>query len=80
MIEIIWYSFEFKDLNILSNWLTKTLSQINLKNHKKFLNLFISVLKNNVNDYQNFLKINGFFKIKGKIALTGNAKKKTNAF
>lgn len=77
MVEIIWYSFEFKDLNILSNWLTKTLAQINLKNHKKFLNLFVSVIKNNIDDYQHLLKINGFFfKIKGKIALTGNAKKK----
>ena len=81
MVEIIWYSFEFKDLNILSNWLTKTLAQINIKNHKKFLNLFMSVIKNNADDYQNLLRIEGFFfKIKGKIALTGNAKKKQMKF
>ena len=81
MVEIIWYSFEFKDLNILSNWLIKTLAQMNLKNHKKFLNLFGSIVKNNVDEYQHFLKVNGFFfRIKGKISLTGNAKKKQMKF
>lgn len=81
MLEIIWYSFEFKDLNILSNWIIKTLNLINLKNHKKFLNLFQSILIEYSNVYLSFLNINGFFfKIKGKIGLTGNAKKKQLKF
>lgn len=54
---------------------------MNLKNHKKFLNLFSSIVKNNVDEYQHFLKVNGFFfRIKGKISLTGNAKKKQMKF
>jgi hypothetical protein len=81
MIEIIWYSFEFKDLNILSNWLTKMLGFINLKNHKKFLNLFQSLILDYSIIYFDFLKIKGFFfKIKGKIGLSGNAKKKQIKF
>lgn len=81
MIEIIWYSFEFKDLNILSNWLIKMLGFINLKNHKKFLTLLQSLVLDYSTIYTDFLKIKGFFfKIKGKIGLSGNAKKKQIKF
>jgi len=79
MIEIIWYSFEFRDLNILSDWLIKMLTLINLNNHKKFLNLFQNTLLEFSSIFLTSLQIKGFFfKIKGKIGLTGNAKKKQN--
>ena len=54
---------------------------INLKNHKKFLTLLQSLISDYSILYLDFLKIKGFFfKIKGKIALTGNAKKKQIKF
>ena len=54
---------------------------INLKNHKKFLTLLQSLVLDYSTIYTDFLKIKGFFfKIKGKIGLSGNAKKKQIKF
>jgi len=55
------------------------LTLINLNNHKKFLNLFQNTLLEFSSIFLTSLQIKGFFfKIKGKIGLTGNAKKKQN--
>ena len=77
MVEIIWISFLNKDLVFLKNWLIKILNSLNLINHKKFFNVFHDIINENFELLSNNLNINGFyFCVKGKIGLSGNAKKK----
>ena len=53
------------------------LKLVGLRKHKKFLNIFIAVISTFSSIFLNTLKIKGFFfKVKGKIGLSGNAKKK----
>jgi hypothetical protein len=76
-IEIVWLSFLLKDSKFFLNWLKNLMEKINLKNHKKFLNLLKLVLTR----YYNFFFLNSnvlgiFFDIRGKLGVTGNAKKR----
>ena len=76
-IEILWLSFLLKDSKFFLNWFKFFLEKINLKNHKKFLNLLKLVLTR----YYNFFFLNSnvlgiFFDIRGKLGVTGNAKKR----
>lgn len=77
MIEIVWHSLENKDLTILNNWIRKILRSMDLKNHKKFLQFFFNFMHDYGNYFLELSNSNGFFfKIKGKISVTGNAKKR----
>ncbi len=76
-IEILWLSFLLKDSKFFLNWFKYFMEKINLKNHKKFLNLLKLVLTR----YYNFFFLNSdvlgiFFDIRGKLGVTGNAKKR----
>ena len=76
-IEILWLSFLLKDSKFFLNWFKNFMEKINLKNHKKFLNLLKLVLTR----YYNFFFLNSdvlgiFFDIRGKLGVTGNAKKR----
>ena len=77
IIEIFLIFFIKKDVSLLSNWLKNTMEGIYYKNHKKFLNLFkmlFSFLFKYLNSH--FLVKGIFFRLKGKIGLGGNSKKK----
>ena len=77
MIEIFLIFFYKKDVLFLSNWLKTVLEKIYYKNHKKFLLLFKTILTFMFKYLNNFFFIRGiFFKLKGKIGLGGNSKKK----
>lgn len=76
-IEILWLSFVLKDSQFFLNWFKDFMEKINLKNHKKFLNLLKLVLTR----YYNFFFLNSdvlgvFFDIRGKLGVTGSAKKR----
>jgi len=80
-VDIISYSLEFKDLTILNNFLQKILIKITLLNHKKFILFFEKFISRNWLIISQLYNITGFFfKIKGKINLLGNAKKKKMFF
>ncbi|HRP26166.1 hypothetical protein [Thauera sp.] len=78
-LEIIWYSFQFRDLRLLNNWLKKIMPMVKLKDHKKLIACMKLILENNSIFFRTTLGVNGFFfKIKGKISVTGNAKKRSS--
>lgn len=53
------------------------LNTINIKNHKKFFMILNDFVVENFSLFANIFKIKGFyFCVKGKIGLSGNAKKK----
>lgn len=50
------------------------------KNHKKFFSIFFDFISENFDYFHNNLNIGGFyFLVKGKISLSGNAKKKKSS-
>ncbi len=76
-IYILLLSFKYKDLFFLKNWLINFLEKINLKKHKTFLKCFKKISLNVLNSSANFLKVKGFFfDIRGKVGVSGNAKKR----
>lgn len=77
MVEIVLISFLNKDLIFFKNWLKITLDDMNVKNHKKFFVILSDFVSDNFNYFSNNFKILGFyFIVRGKIGLSGNAKKK----
>ena len=66
-----------KDSLIISNWLKYIFEKIYYKNHKKVLFFFKNIIYYLFRYFKFFFNIKGiFFKIKGKIALSKNSKKK----
>ena len=81
IIEIILYSFYYKDVFLLSNWFLKNFKNVHFTNHKKFLVFFKTIINDIFESYRDILQIKGFyFIIKGKVGVTSNAKKKTIKF
>lgn len=77
LLEIIWYSFQFRDLKLFNNWLKRMMPTFKLKHHKKLISGIKLILENHDVFFKSFLGINGFFwKVKGKLSITGNAKKR----
>lgn len=76
-IEVIWYSFLLKDLNIISDWISKFMEGLNFKNHKRFVMFFQNFINKNSGVFINTLGIKGFFfDIRGKVGVTGSSKKR----
>lgn len=77
LIEIIWYSFLFKDLNMLSNWFCNLLELTKFLMHRKILIFFGNFIKKYSNLFMKDLNIKGFFfDIRGKVGVAGNSKKR----
>jgi len=77
MLEILFLTFRRKDLNFLKRWFLLTMERIQFKKHKKFL----SVFKNIVTKFSDFFifknNVKGFFlDVRGKVGVTGDAKKR----
>ncbi len=76
-IYILLLSFKHKDLFFLKNWLINFLEKINLKKHKTFLKSFKKIALTVLNSSAKFLRVKGFlFDIRGKVGVSGNAKKR----
>lgn len=81
MLEIIWLSFSHKDLNYLIDWFIKTMNRIPFKQHKKLLSVFKFVIIKYFSVFSNKSDIRGFFfDIRGKVGVSGNAKKRHFSF
>lgn len=77
IVELFCVVFIYKDLTLFKNWLIYTLNVINIKNHKKFFVLLGDFFTDNFSLFSILFGIKGFyFNVKGKIGLSGNAKKK----
>lgn len=77
VLEIFLLTLFNKDSKLFTNWLKHTMENIYYKNHKKLLvfikNIFFFLFKY----LSSFLKLKGLkLKLKGKISLGGNSKKK----
>jgi hypothetical protein len=58
------------------NWLLKTLHRIKFQHHKKFLGIFKIVVTNHKDLFIRDNNVSGFFfDIRGKVGVTGDAKK-----
>ena len=76
-IDILWLSFLLKDSKFFLNWFKNFMEKISLRKHKKFLNLLKIILTR----YYNFFFLHSnvlgiFFDIRGKLGVTGSAKKR----
>lgn len=75
MLDVIYITFVYKDLNFLIKWFVKTMYRISFKSHKKFISAFKQILVKNFEFFSKNTNVSGFFfDIRGKVGVTGNAK------
>ena len=81
MIFIMWQAFFQKDIDFLIVWFQRTMKKIEFNKHKNFLKVFKFILLKYSFFFCSTTHILGFrFDIRGKIGVTGNAKKRNLAF
>ena len=81
IIGILYYSLLLKDSNILVVFLKRVLERLNVKLHKKVFLGIKKLIKDFFKPLFNFLGVLGIlFNIKGKIGVSGNAKKRRYYF
>lgn len=77
----MYYSFLLKDASIFVNFFKNILEKLNIKLHKKLFLSLKKLIKDLFKPVFNFLGLFGvFFDIKGKIGVSGSAKKKRYFF
>ena len=81
IIGILYYSFLLKDSSIFVNFLKRVLEVLNLKLHKRVFKGIKKLIKDIFKPLFNYLGLNGlFFNVKGKIGVSGSAKKRRYFF
>jgi hypothetical protein len=81
IIGVLYYSFLLKDSTIFVNFFKKVLEKLSIKSHKKAFLGLKKLLKDLFVPLFSFLGVYGmFFNIKGKIGVSGNAKKRRYYF
>ena len=81
VIGILYYSFLLKDSTIFTNFFKRVVEKLNLKLHKKLLLGFKKLIKDLYKPIFNYLSLSGvFFNIRGKIGVSGSAKKRRYFF
>ena len=81
ILGVIYYSLLLKDATIFVNFLRKVLEKANIKTHKKIFLGLKKLLKDIFKPLFPYLGVSGiFFNIKGKIGVSGNAKKRRYYF
>ena len=81
IIGVIYYSLLLKDSSIFVNFFRKILEKSSIKNHKKIFLGFRKLIKDIFKPLFGYLNILGiFFNIKGKIGVSGSAKKRRYFF
>lgn len=81
IIGVLYYSFLLKDASIFVNFIKKILEKLNLKLHKKMFLGIKKLIKDLFKPVFNFFGVLGvFFNIKGKIGVSGSAKKRRYYF
>jgi len=81
IIGILYYSFLLKDASIFVSFLKRVLEKLNVKLHKKIFLGLKKIIKDFFKPLFSFLGVLGIlFNIKGKIGVSGNAKKRRYYF
>lgn len=81
MLDVIYTTFFYKDLNFLIKWFIKTMHRISFLSHKKFISAFKQIITTNSNFFIKNNNIRGFFfDIRGKVGVTGDSKKRHVSF
>jgi hypothetical protein len=81
ILGIMYYTFLLKDSTIFVNYIKIILERVNLKSHKKIFLGLKKLIKDIFKPIFNFLGLLGlFFNVKGKIGVSGNAKKRRYFF
>jgi hypothetical protein len=81
MIYMLYCGFFFKDANFILDWFIRTMERVIYINHKKFLNFFKYLIVNFSNFFLEKNHVKGFFfDIRGKVGVSGNAKKRHFSF
>lgn len=76
-LQIIFLMFKYKDIALFNNWLKKIMERMSLYKHKFFLRLLRATCKCLFSGLFKLYNIKGFkFDIRGKIGVTGNARKR----
>ena len=80
LLEIVWITLKTHDLQILLSFLKKKIENSHFKKHKKILSIFFDILRKNKQLFD-LLRVKGFFfDIRGKVGVSGNAKKRHHSF
>jgi hypothetical protein len=81
ILGVLYYSLLLKDATIFLNFFKKIFEQLNIKLHKKLLLGFRKLIKDFFKPIFLFLGVSGvFFNVKGKIGVSGSAKKRRYFF
>lgn len=81
IIAILYYSLLLKDSSILTNFLKTSMEPLNIKLHKKVLYGIKKLIRDVFKPVFNLLGVKGLFlTIKGKLGVSGNAKKRRYFF
>ena len=81
IIGILYYSFLLKDASMFTNFFKKIFEKLNIKMHKKLILGLKKLIKDLFKPVFNFLGVVGvFFNLKGKIGVSGSAKKRRYYF
>jgi hypothetical protein len=81
IIGVLYYTFLLKDASIFVNFFKKILEKLNIKLHKKLFRGLKKLIKDLFKPIFNLIGVLGiFFNIKGKIGVSGSAKKRRYFF
>ena len=81
IIGILYYSFLLKDASMFTNFFKKIFEKLDIKMHKKLIRGLKKLIKDLFRPVFNFLGVIGvFFNLKGKIGVSGSAKKRRSYF
>lgn len=77
MLQILHLTFRLKDLNFLKRWFLLTMERIQFSKHKKFLRTFKHIITTFSKQLMLKNRVKGFFlDVRGKVGVTGDAKKR----
>ena len=81
MYQILWISLYTRNLEFFGIWLKNLMEKIHLKKHRKMIKVIFSTLKKNKKIFLQYSNSGGIsIDIRGKLGVTGNAKKRHYAF
>lgn len=77
LLPVLFHSFDKKDLTYINTWLKINIERFPIKKHKTFIFHLKMILTTYFGVFKKLFKIKGFFlDIRGKLSVTGNAKKR----
>jgi len=76
-LKVVWFTLLIKDCRFFLNWFRRTMERVYFKNQKKLLRFLKFLFRSTFKYFYKSLNTKGFFfDIRGKVGVTGNAKKR----